>query len=1293
MHALACALVASAVGQDTISSGYGPSTSVPVETSITPRAALPARNWIDQTQAQADAKSIGCLECHAGVEPMHKTEQNVVLGCTDCHGGNAARKLKKEEAHILPKNKEFWKTSAKPPNSNAWLNHESPEFIRFLNPGDLRVAQQACGLCHGEIIRNVDHSMMNHGAMLWGAALYNNGAFYLKNYRFGQAYGADGAPLRLINYTPVTPRDTQVHGILPFIEPLPRFNLSNPGNILRIFEKGGEKQLQLGLPTSDEPNGKPRNRLSERGLGTLNRTDPVFLGLQKTRLHDPILGFFGSNDHPGDYRSSGCSACHVVYANDRSPTNSAWWSKYGHQGLSFTLDKSIPKNEEGHPIIHQFSRSIPSSQCMNCHMHQGNLFVNPYLGYTWWDQETDGEFMYPSVQHNPTDGELVRFAMFSPEAAAARGFWSDRNFLDHVAELNPQLKHTQFADYHGHGWVFRAIFKHDRKGNLLDLDDNRIDNNDPQKFAKAVHLKDVHLANGMQCGDCHFDVDVHGNGMLYGEPRNATTITCVDCHGTIDQRPTLMTSGNAGQIDLLNTSNTPFGPRFTWEGTKLWQQSSMSPDIRWEIPQTIDTIDPLSPHYNPKSAYAKTLQRDGKTWGVVAGTGDAGWRKAGNADAVTTDPGYSKRVKLAHDNTAMDCQICHTSWATSCFGCHLPMKANQRVPQNKFEGVTDRNFTTYNPQVVRDDVFMLGKDGTVKKNRMAVIRSSSAVVVSSQNANREWVYSQQQTFSAEGYSGQAFNPHFPHTTSSVGTTKNCTDCHLSKQNDNNAWMTSLLGFGTGTVNFFGRYAYVGEGRHGLHAVVWTEPDEPQAAIGSHLQKIAYPANYKKHVDGGSLLTEAYEHSGKDIQDIWLRGEYLYTANGPGGFEVFDVAEIDQKGFSERIVSSPVSPLGQRTRIHTKYATSIALPSTLALDPGRERIPENEEQRIGLFYAYVYVSDREEGLVIANVATLVDGNPDNNFLKERETIRFNPNGILTGATFVAAAGHRLYMTTPRGLYVIDVGEDGNKPQIVGELTNGFLRNPRCVAIQFRYGFITDDDGLKIVDLTEPTRPIPIPRATVRLKHAGRVYVARTYVYVANGPQGLAIIDVENPERPFIDQMYNAGGALNDTRAVQIGSVNASQFALIADGKNGLRVVQLISPDTVPGAQGFSPRPNPKLIATYPTKGEAICVSRGLERDRVVDETGGQTVVFGRRGSRPFHLDEMERFYRRSSSGEGKDFEQRKGELYFVEDVTLSGGVLQTKSGTVLTPLEMPTPSPSPTELEVEPSAIPMMTPRH
>jgi hypothetical protein len=1234
-------------------------------------APRPPRNWIDQTEEEAAAKSAGCMECHKTTDAhtMHASP-NVVLGCTDCHGGNPGRGLAISEAHVLPRHPDVWTSSANPPNSNVALNHESPEFIRFINPGDLRAAKAACGLCHGDIVDRAGNSMMNHGGMLWNAAAYNNGAINLKNAVVGQAYGADGVALVLNNPFKPTAEETRKLGILPSLSPLNRFNVSQPGNIFRIFEKGGVDQLALGIPTLDEPPGKPERRLSPRGLGTLNRTDPVFLGAQKTRLHDPLLGFLGSNDRPGDYRSSGCSACHVVYANDRSPTNSGWWCKYGNQGLSFSKDPTIPNNERGHPILHQFTRAVPSSQCMNCHMHQGNAFVNPYLGYTWWDQETDAENMYPKEQHDPTDDELVRANVQNPEAAAARGLWGKEDFLEKVAELNPQLKHTQFADYHGHGWNFRAVFKQDRKGNRLDLDDNVVAHSD---FKRAVHLKDIHLTKGMQCADCHFNVDVHGNGNLYGEVRNAVTIGCVDCHGTISQRPrkivdgqiTMPASGPGGDtdpkdrhkiepVDLMRTI-TAWRPRFEWEGDTLYQNSTMSPDIRWEVPQTIDVIDPQSSHYNAKARYAKTLQRDGVTWGAAPETEDKACER------------------LAHSNRAMDCQICHTAWATSCFGCHLPMKANTRVAQNKFEGVTDRNFITYNPQVVRDDVFMLGIDGTVKKNRMAVIRSSSAVLVGSQNANREWVYSQQQTVSAEGYSGQAFNPHFAHTTSGKGTTKNCTDCHLSKANDNNAWMTQLLGFGTGTVNFFGRYAWVA-GEHALHGVVWTEAEEPQCAIGSSFHKTAYPRNYQEHLGNGANLKTGYEHHAREINDLTLRGEYLYTANGPAGLEVFDVANIDQKGFSERIVSSPVSPLGgQRTYVRTKFATAVAMPATLLNDPKRTHLPENEEQPIHPMYGYVFVADREEGLVVVNVATLFDGNPENNFLK-RATLtdpsgramgdHFNPQGKLTGAEFAICAGHRVYVCTARGLAVVDVDQP-ERPRLVGELADGFLRNPRAVTIQFQYAFVTDDDGLKVVSLADPEHPRAVARAVVPLRHAGKLYAARTYVYVANGSDGLAIIDVENPEQPRLDQMFNADGKLNDARAVQIGSVSASMYALVADGKNGLRVLQLISPDTVDGAAGFSPRPAPRLIATYPTKEPMLAVSRGLDRDRVVDETGNQAVVFGRRGSRPFHLDEMRAFLRHKS-----------GLPIKVEDIKEIGGTLSTKSGARLAEPLAPRNAPEP-----------------
>ena len=1223
--------------------GSGPAISVPKGFTHHSVKLLPARNWIDQTPLEAARKSNGCIQCHAGIEPMH-TSPNVILGCVDCHGGDPTPGLTQRKAHVPPRNPVFWESSANPNDSSVLLNHESAEFIRFVNPGDLRVADKACGLCHSDIVKNVGHSMMRHGAMLWGAALYNNGAHPAKDYQFGQAYGLDGAPLRLESPIPVTPENTRKYGVLPYLDPLPRFAVSQPGNILRIFERGGAKQLQLANPDPFEAPGRPSRRLSERGLGTLNRIDPVFLNLQKTRLHDPLLDFMGSNNHPGDYRSSGCSACHVVYANDRSPTHSGWYSKYGHQGLSFSGDKAIPKDERGHPIKHQFTRSIPTSQCMNCHMHQGNLFVNPFLGYTWWDQETDGEFMYPAKQKNPTDAEMVRAVQKNPEAAAARGLWGDLDFLEKVAELNPKLKHTQFADYHGHGWVFRAVFKKDRHGNLLGTADELISHDDPMKFAKAVHLKDIHLARGMQCADCHFDVDVHGNGLLYGEPRAATTIECIDCHGTVSARPTLVTSGNGGSVDL-SEGNTPFGPRFYWESDKLFQRSSMTADLRWEIPQTIDTINPKSSRYNAKSAYAKTLQKDVESWGDFRSDGD-------NCE------------RLAHAQSKMSCQVCHSSWATACFGCHLPMRANQRVAANKFEGLLTRNFTSYNPQVVRDDVFQLGVDSTVKSNRVAVLRSSSAVLVGSQNANREWVYSQQQTVSAEGYSGQAFNPHFPHTTSGVGTTKNCADCHVSKQNDNNAWMTQLLGFGTGTVNFFGRYAFVGQGSGGFNAVAWTEQDEPQAALGSHLHKLAYPDNFKKHVEENkSILKEAPHHHGKEILDLTLRGEYLYTANGPDGFEVFDVANVDQKGFSERLISAPVSPLGQRTYVRTKYATSVTLPSTLGIDPLRQRRPENEEQPVSPIYAWVFVTDREEGLVMVSVGSLVDGDPANNFLDREKIIRFNPDGKLTGAMHSFMAGTNLYVVAQKGLFILGLRNDAlEAPTLLNELTVG-LKNPRAISVQFRYAFITDDEGFKVIDLTNPTQPKLIPQATIALKKAGRFYVARTFAYVANGPEGLAFINIENPEKPLLDRMYNADGALTDTRAVQVGSISASMYALVADGRNGLRILQMISPENVPGHMGFSPAPNPKLIATFPTHKPAVAVSRGLDRDRVVDESGNQTVVFGRRGSRPFNLEEMQKLYWRSNA------------VYTVEDVAVRDGKLQTKSGVELKPTGQFTPPPT------------------
>jgi hypothetical protein len=301
---------------------------------------------------------------------------------------------------------------------------------------------------------------------------------------------------------------------------------------------------------------------------------------------------------------------------------------------------------------------------------------------------------------------------------------------------------------------------------------------------------------------------------------------------------------------------------------------------------------------------------------------------------------------------------------------------------------------------------------------------------------------------------------------------------------------------------------------------------------------------------------------------------------------------------------------------------------------------NEEQPIHPLYAYLYVVDKYEGLILVNAATLLDGDPLNNYLKRAlDPVKypngaFNPGGALADANNITIAGRYAYITTTAALVVVDI-DDPLNPRIVHRIGSPELNNPRATAIQFRYGFVVDHDGLKVLDVTSAGAPKLVSGARVPLENAHDVYLARTYAYVANGKEGIAIIDVEQPEKPRLDQTFNAEGKLNDVHQVKVAMTNASLFAYVADGKNGLRILQLTSPETVPEYAGFSPRPKPVLIASFKTKGEALAISKPLDRDRAVDESGNQVSVFGRRGARPFNFDEMMRLLR-TNDGKGDWF---------------------------------------------------------
>ena len=1243
-----------------------------------------------QTAVQADAKSSGCESCHTASDaPTMHLSPAVRLGCTDCHGGDASvvgnanlsyehpdYVFARDRAHVLPRYPKSWHypDSANPKQSYTLLNREAPEFVRFVNPSDYRVAREACGACHVEQIEAAERSLMSNAAMFWAAAAYNNGILPFKTPALGEAYTREGEPAKVVSPgdPPGTVTDKQkARGALAELYPLPTWQVVPPSDVFRVFEQGGRTNgsafAEVGLPNLsgsiqklEEP-GRPDLKQSNRGPGTGLRVAIAVLNLHKTRLNDPYMWFMGTNDQPGDYRHSGCSGCHVVYANSREPRESLTYAQYGRDGQTITVDPTIaeghgalrepgkPGGESGHPLQHVFTRAIPTAQCMTCHMHQPNIFLNSFLGNTMWDYEADAPTMWPKQQKYPTAKERLDVLDRNPEGAAPKGNWADLDFLRNVHDLNPQLKDTQFADYHGHGWNFRGVFKRDREGNLLDAEGKIVSPDDPEKWrkkgegafvppgvnpGKAVHLMDIHAEKGMQCADCHFQQDSHGSGLIMSEVASAIEIGCKDCHGSVDAYPTLRTSGPAAPPkghDLALLRNPDGQRRFEWTydsmGRKqLIQRSIVDPKLEWRVSLVKDSVDPENPHFNAKAARAKLMSKSGAEDGKF---------------------GFGLGVALgdrAHKDSEMACFTCHLSWTTSCGGCHLPIEANWKTSSRHYEGEETRNFATYNPQVAREDMFQLGVHQNTKGNEIAPVRSSSALVLSSTNVNRERIYVQQPPISAIGFSSQAFAPHFPHTVRTTET-KTCSDCHLSAKDDNNAIMAQLLLLGTNYVNFVGLNAWTGlDG--GFEAVRVTEWDEPQAVLGSYLHKYAYPDYYRQFVeDNGRELKnwtrgetldrkvsgethplERFENivesTGDRVGCLQLRGEYMFVAQGKGGFEVYDVASIANKGVSEKVLTGPFSPLGHDTHVASRNATCVALPTDQAIAPTRntaEMRAANHEQDFLPIYHYAAITDSVEGLILVDVDTLADREFRNN--KLTRAVTWNPDGVLNGARHVVLAGEVAYIAADKGLVVVDLA-DPLHPKLASVRP---LLDARASAIQFRYLWVTDREGLKLFDVTNLRDPVQVPSGTVPLADARRVYLARTYAYVAAKADGLVIVNVTNPAQPKVYMRESFGGKLSDAEDVIVGSTNASLFAYVADGINGLKVIQLTSPDSQPNFYGFSPAPVPQLIAWAKTPHPAVALSKGLDRDRAVDETGGQIAIFGRIGSRPFTRTEMERLF--------------------------------------------------------------------
>lgn len=612
-------------------------------------------------ERREEAQVESCMLCHngsksddyagPGIENPHPFPGADRLTCTVCHGGDGTG-ADRDSSHVPPPpeigDRQQWENDPRayfnrltlagvdkfPDYVVAGRTYSALDYLQFVNPGDLRVTTRgrACGQCHAAEAAAVAKSPLATSVGIFSGSAF---AIGVENaVPANRGLHEDTAGDRAFRAVQDPSFDPNATGEVGSLEEFPVFSVRNASGPAAIH----------GNPAYDAPNVGagllPDNRARTGSeLANLYHEQVAFT------CGDCHLGSAGANNRAGDFRSSGCTACHMPYSLG---------------GRSGSRDPNVPKDEPLDPDdideperphvrahrIRGVAKTLPGGAtvegiddhtCAGC--HQGsNRMVMQYWGIRL-DQNQDlrNRLQYPAnpVTFRNTAGDA---RLFDP--AVGNRTFNGRNANQYIRE----------EDYDGDG-----------------RDDTP---------------EDVHYEAGMGCIDCHGTADLHGgspsdaDGKLVSRMEQHVSIQCEDCHGTVDAyaRTAAGTDheGNPATLGLDSRGNPLRHVTLGADG-HYYLRSRLTGNLH-VIPQTRDvTVNTGRTHpftgqalYSPKASYAM-----GRDDGDPAnGTGP---RQTGTASS-----GF-------RHGDRMDCASCHASWTNTCVGCHLKLEYNTG---NNFSNIT-----------------------------------------------------------------------------------------------------------------------------------------------------------------------------------------------------------------------------------------------------------------------------------------------------------------------------------------------------------------------------------------------------------------------------------------------------------------------------------------------------------------------------------------------------------------------------------------------------------------------------
>ncbi len=589
-----------------------------------------------------------------GLPNPHPFPGAAKIKCSTCHGGNPKGE-DQGQSHVPPP-PEIGDDDNLLVDRHAYFNrltltgidkfpdyevngqmYTALDYLQFINPGDLRVVQdgRSCGECHSPHVDDVGSGLLATQAGMLSGALYAVGQDNHVNAQQGLYQDtAAGVGFRAVvdpNYIPDSTNTGAVEQLLEY-PVFSRKGVLGPDDI-----QDNDLYLSASLANHVDVDGQV---VSNSPLANLYHEQVAFT------CGDCHLGSAGANNRTGDYRSSGCTACHMPYS-----LGGRYLGSDPNVNKTEPLDPDdIDEPERPHVREHRIvsvartlsngvqQQGIDDYSCAGC--HQGsNRTVMQYWGIRL-DQNEDVRrgVQYPA---NPVSYVDTR---------------DDERLFDPVLgnkEFNGRdsRQYLLFEDYDGDG-----------------RDDTPAD---------------VHYEAGMGCIDCHGSYDLHGGDVkvpgaeIYSRMEHGTAISCDSCHGTSEAYAQTKNGktygGQSAQLALDSGGRVLKHVERRADGN-YWLTSRLTGEEHY-IPQAMDTVvdngvlhpeEPNTPIYTPMASFAMGRADGDPATGLgplQQGLPNAGFRHA----------------------DSMDCASCHSAWTNTCAGCHLEGEYNKN---NNFSNIT-----------------------------------------------------------------------------------------------------------------------------------------------------------------------------------------------------------------------------------------------------------------------------------------------------------------------------------------------------------------------------------------------------------------------------------------------------------------------------------------------------------------------------------------------------------------------------------------------------------------------------